>query len=152
MVLRRIAMNLDTWDKLDEGGKELSVGRKLSNGAPLTGKNEFDSPDFDAKTATGLKVIPAFAHIRRARTEDPQQKFLRRPLSYDDGITEGGTPDVGLLFAAYMANIEYQYVPVQQRLADLDLLNTWTTPIGSAVFALPPGCQPGGFIGEGLLT
>lgn len=152
MVLRRIAMNLDTWDKLDEGGKELSVGRKLSNGAPLTGKNEFDSPDFEAKTATGLKVIPAFAHIRRARTEDPKQKFLRRPLSYDDGITEGGTPDVGLLFAAYMANIEYQFVPVQQRLADLDLLNTWTTPIGSAVFALPPGCQPGGFIGEGLLT
>lgn len=152
MVLRRIAMNLDTWDKLDDGGKELSIGRKLSNGAPLTGKNEFDAPDFEATTPTGLKVIPRFAHIRRARTEDPRQKFLRRPLSYDEGIGQGGTPDVGLLFAAYMANIEYQYVPVQQQLADLDLLNTWTTPIGSAVFAIPPGCQPGGFIGEGLLT
>ncbi len=151
MVLRRIAMDLDTWDTLDEGGKELSIGRKLSNGAPLTGTKEFDQPDFEAKSDNGLPVIPSFAHMRRARTDDPTQKFLRRPFNYDDGITDEGTTNAGLLFAAYMADIAHQYVPVQQRLADLDLLNTWTTPVGSAVFALPPGCQPGGFIGEGLL-
>lgn len=152
MVLRRIAMNLDTWDKLDEGAKELSVGRKLSNGAPLTGTKEFDTPDLEAKAPNGLPVIPSFAHLRRAKTEDDTQKFLRRPANYDDGINPDGTANVGLLFAAYMADIAHQFVPVQQRLADLDLLNTWTTPIGSAVFALPPGCQPGGYIGEGLLN
>ncbi len=152
LVLRRIAMNLDTWDKLDEGGKELSVGRKLSNGAPLTGKNEFDVADFEAKNSAGLPVIADFAHMRRARTDNPTEKFLRRPLSYDDGILPDGTSNSGLLFAAYMANIETQYLPIQQRLADLDLLNTWTTPIGSSVFALPPGCLPGGYIGEGLLS
>lgn len=152
MVLRRIEMNLDTWDHLDEGGKEQSVGRRLSNGAPLTGHNEFDEPDFAAKTNAGLAVIPTFSHMRRARTDNPAEKFLRRPLSYDAGIRADGTSNVGLLFAAYMANIEKQYLPVQQRLADLDLLNTWTTPIGSAVFAIPPGCQPGGYIGEGLLS
>lgn len=152
MVLRRIEMNLDTWDRLDEGAKELSIGRKLSNGAPLTGSQEFDVPDLEAKSSNGLPVIPSFAHIRRAKTEDNTQKFLRRPANYDDGIHPDGTANVGLLFAAYMANIAHQFVPVQQRLADLDLLNTWTTPIGSAVFALPPGCQPGGFIGEGLLN
>lgn len=151
MVLRRVAMNLDTWDKLDEGGKELSVGRTLSNGAPLTGQNEFDAPDLAAKGENGLPVIPSFAHLRRAKTDDPTQKFLRRPLNYDDGINADGTTNAGLLFAAYMANIDHQFVPVQQRLSDLDLLNTWTTPIGSAVFALPPGCSPGGYIGEGLL-
>lgn len=152
MVLRRIEMNLDTWDKLDEGAKELSVGRKLSNGAPLTGENEFDAPDLSAKDASGLHVIPSFAHMRRAKTDNPHEKFLRRPLNYDDGIHADGRTNAGLLFAAYMANIETQYVPVQQRLSDLDLLNTWTTPIGSAVFALPPGCQAGGYIGEGLLA
>lgn len=151
MVLRRIEMNLDTWDHLDEGAKEQSVGRTLSNGAPLTGKNEFDEPDFNAKTNAGLSVIPSFSHMRRARTDNPTERFLRRPYSYDAGIRADGTSDVGLLFAAYMANIQTQYVPVQQRLSDLDLLNTWTTPVGSAVFALPPGCQPGGYIGEGLL-
>jgi dye decolorizing peroxidase len=152
LVLRRVAMNLDTWDKLDEGSKELSVGRKLSNGAPLTGANEFDAPDLAAKSENGLPIIPSFAHLRRARTDDLTQRFLRRPLNYDEGINADGSPNVGLLFAAYMANVSHQFVPVQQRLADLDLLNTWTTPIGSAVFALPPGTQPGGFIGEGLLS
>jgi dye decolorizing peroxidase len=152
MVLRRIEMALDPWDKLDDGGKELSIGRRLDNGAPLTGTHEFDTPDLDAKDEKGLHVIPTFAHLRRAKTGNDHEKFLRRPFNYDEGIHPDGSSNVGLLFAAYMANIETQYIPVQQRLADLDLLNTWTTPIGSAVFALPPGCQPGGYIGEGLLA
>lgn len=42
-------------------------------------------------------------------------------------------------------------MPVQRTLAELDLLNQWTTPIGSAVFALPPGAEPGGWVGETLL-
>lgn len=151
MVLRRIEMNLDTWDHLDDAGKEQAIGRNLHNGAPLTGTNEFDTPDLEAKTNTGLPVIPTFSHVRRSMSDNPEQKFLRRPLSYDEGIRADGTSDVGLLFAAYMANIEKQYVPVQQRLSDLDIMNTWTTPVGSAVFAMPPGCQPGGYIGEGLL-
>jgi dye decolorizing peroxidase len=152
LVLRRIAMDLDGWDKLDDHDKENAVGRKLVSGAPLTGKLEHDKADFDAVDEVKLPVIPDYAHIRRAAPQSPQEKFLRRPLSYDDGILEGGAPDAGLLFAAYMANIKTQYIPVQNRLAKLDLMNKWTTPIGSSVFVFPPGCQPGGFIGEGLLT
>ncbi len=62
-----------------------------------------------------------------------------------------GRPDVGLLFVAYAADITTQFVPIQQRLAENDLFNTWTTPIGSAVFAILPGCAPDGFIGDTLL-
>jgi dye decolorizing peroxidase len=58
---------------------------------------------------------------------------------------------VGHIFAAYTADIEDRFVPVQQALAELDLLNQWTTPIGSAVFALPPGATEGGWVGETLL-
>lgn len=151
LVIRRIQMDFAGWDKLDETKKEASMGRTLKNGAPLTGTNEFDTPDLEAKGPGGLSVIPAFSHIRRSNTGNPKEKFLRRPLNYEDGLLPNGEPNAGLIFAAYMADIQKQFVPVQQRLADLDLLNTWTTPIGSAVFALPPGCQPGGFIGEGLL-
>ena len=152
MVLRRIAMDLDGWDKLDDHDKENAVGRTLSNGAPLTGRFEHDVADFDAVDEVKLPIIPDYAHIRRAAPKHPTEKFLRRPLSYDDGILESGAPNAGLLFAAYMANIATQYIPVQDRLAKLDLMNKWTTPIGSSVFTFPPGCQPGGFIGEGLLT
>lgn len=151
LVVRRIQMDFAGWDKLDDTKKESAMGRHLSNGAPLTGTTEFDTPDLDAKGPGGLSVIPAFAHVRRAKTGNAQEKFLRRPLNYEDGLLPSGEPNAGLIFAAYMADIQKQFIPVQQRLADLDLLNTWTTPIGSAVFALPPGCQPGGYIGEGLL-
>jgi dye decolorizing peroxidase len=151
LVVRRIQMDFAGWDKLDDSKKETAMGRNLHNGAPLTGTKEFDMPDLAAKNDNGMPVIASFAHVRRAKTDNPQEKFLRRPLNYEDGLLPDGEPNAGLIFAAYMANSQKQFVPVQQRLADLDLMNTWTTPIGSAVFALPPGCQPGGFIGEGLL-
>lgn len=150
MVIRRIRMNLDTWDRLDRSGREEAVGRRLSNGAPLTGVDEFDDPDFTATTRLGFPVIPEFSHIRRARADDGRKRIFRRPFNYDDAPSGDSVSDSGLIFVSFQADVDAQFVPVQQRLADLDLLNQWTTPIGSAVFAVPPGCTEGGFIGEAL--
>lgn len=154
VVIRRIAMNLETWDQLDRSGREQSIGRTLANGAPLTGRNERDEPDFDAVGSNGFPVIADFAHIRRARGEDTQAgpQILRRGYSYATASTGASVTDAGLIFASYQADPIRQFVPIQQRLDQLDLLNQWTTPIGSAVFALPPGCAPGGYIGETLLS
>ncbi len=145
-VIRRISMNLDTWDKVARDGRELAIGRRLDTGAPLTGAAERDEPDFAATDELGLEVIPRFAHIRRARGDANGPQFLRRPYSYSTG-----PDDQGLIFVAYQADIAKQFLPVQQRLAELDLLNTWTTPIGSAVFAIPPGVAEDGWIGDSLL-
>lgn len=41
---------------------------------------------------------------------------------------------------------------MQARLAELDLLNQWTTPIGSAVFAVPRGIREGEFLAQDLFT
>jgi len=150
MVIRRIRMNLDTWDRLDRSGREEAVGRRLSNGAPLTGVDEFDAPDFTATTRLGFPVIPEFSHIRRARADDGRKRIFRRPFNYDDAPSGDSVSNSGLIFVSFQADVDAQFVPVQQRLADLDLLNQWTTPIGSAVFAVPPGCAEGGFIGETL--
>ena len=151
IVIRRIRMELDTWDALERPAKEQIIGRRLDTGAPLTGEDEFDEPDFEAVGQDGLTVIPDFAHIRNAHSDSPSRQFLRRPFSYDAGWLPDGRPDVGLLFVVYAADITTQFVPVQQRLAENDLFNTWTTPVGSAVFAIPPGCGPGGYLGETLL-
>ncbi|MFK4760051.1 Dyp-type peroxidase [Microbacterium sp. ZW T5_45] len=150
-VLRRIRMDLDKWDELDRSGREASVGRTLSNGAPLTGTDEFDEPDFDATTGIGFPVIANFAHIRRARGDDGV-KIFRRAYNYDERPVGASVSESGLLFVSFQADIARQFVPMQQRLSDLDLLNEWTTPIGSAVFAIPPGCDEGGFIGDTLLS
>lgn len=152
LVLRRIAMTLSTWDELDTSGKELAVGRRIATGAPLSGQLESDEPDLTAVDGNGLPLIPAFSHVAQARARTPQERFLRRSYSYDDGHADDEDTGTGLLFASYQADIGRQFLPVQQRLAASDAMNAWTVPIGSAVFALPPGCDPGGYVGEGLLS
>ena len=145
-------MNMETWDLLGRTDRELAVGRRLDTGAPLTGTAEHDEPDF---AATGrrrphrhprlLAPDPRPRHRRPAEDPAPARTTTtgcRRPE---------GHADSGLIFASYQADIARQFLPIQRRLADRDLLNEWTTPIGSAVFAIPPGCQPGGWIGEQVL-
>ncbi|WP_232835665.1 Dyp-type peroxidase [Actinocorallia populi] len=152
MVLRRIRMDLEKWDAADEAAKEFSIGRKLADGAPLTGGRETDDPDFAAKDVAGFPVIDDNAHIRLARVEDPALRMLRRAYNYEEDITEDGVVDSGLLFISYQADLARQFTPVQQRLAGSDLLNEWITTTGSAVFALPPGCTETGWIGQTLLS
>ncbi|KWV31191.1 Dyp-type peroxidase [Micromonospora rifamycinica] len=151
LVVRRIRMDLETWDLLGRTDRELAVGRRLDTGAPLTGTAEHDEPDFAATGDDGLTVIPDFSHLTRARVTDDRQKILRRPYNYDGVPTPQGHADSGLIFAAYQADITAQFLPIQRRLAERDLLNEWTTPIGSAVFAVPPGCPPDGWIGQQVL-
>lgn len=152
LVLRRIRLELDTWDEVDPTGRSFSVGRRIADGAPLTGDHEHDTPDFEATTASGRTVISPVSHIARARPFADHEVIFRRGYNYDMPPSGDGVSDSGLLFASYQADVTRQFVPIQERLAEADLLNTWTTPVGSAVFAIPPGCQRGGFIGDTLLT
>jgi len=152
LVVRRIRAEIEKWDLLAVADKESAVGRRMQSGAPLSGTAERDEPDFTALDASGLPMIPDFSHVTRAHVTDSALKILRRPYNYDGAPNALGHPDAGLIFAAYQRDIARQFVPIQQRLADKDLLNEWITPIGSAVFAVPPGCAEDGWIGERLLA
>jgi dye decolorizing peroxidase len=155
LVLRRIRMNLDTWDQVDRLSRENAIGRRLDTGAPVTappGADALAPPDLDAQDSLGFHIIDDGAHLRRAHAQAPHERFLRRPYSYDDPPAPGELSDSGLLFAAFMADPVRQFVPVQQRLAEKDLLNIWTTPVGSAVFAILPGAREGEILGEALLA
>ncbi|MDG4664771.1 Dyp-type peroxidase [Mycobacterium sp. 236(2023)] len=149
LVVRRVRAELDTWDELDRTSKELTVGRRLDSGAPLTGTQEFDEPDL-AATENGIPVIPPNSHVALARHRGDGERFLRRAYNYDDPPIDG-TTDAGLIFAAYQRDPARQFVPVQQRLADADALNLWITTIGSAIFAILPGVPDGGYLGQSLL-
>ncbi|WP_145273854.1 Dyp-type peroxidase [Prescottella equi] len=152
VVIRRIHLDLDGWDELDRPGREEVMGRRMSDGAPLTGESEHDAPDFDATGRGGLKIIPEFSHIARARPMAPRERFHRRAYNYDEAPDGIGVSDSGLIFVAYQADVDAQYLPVQQRLAEADMFNQWSTPIGSAVFAILPGCRKGEYLGQGLLA
>lgn len=151
LVLRRIRMEMDTWDELDRPARELTMGRTLSNGAPLTGTDEFDEADFTATDRFGIPVIPPGSHIARSHRMHEGEQFFRRAYNYDDPPEGEETSNSGLIFAAFQRDIAAQYLPVQQRLSDFDALNEWTTPIGSAVYLIPPGCEENDYLGSGLL-
>lgn len=151
MVVRRIAIELDTWDELDRPGREASVGRTLDTGAPLTGTAEADEPDFTATDRNGIPVISPGSHIARAHHTHSGERIFRRVYNYDDPPAPGTLSNSGLLFVSYQRDIVRQFLPIQQRLDEFDALNEWTTPIGSAVFAVPPGLGSGDYLGEGLL-
>ncbi|SDR98877.1 Dyp-type peroxidase [Corynebacterium timonense] len=153
LVVRRIAMNLDTWEELDRASREESVGRTLDTGAPLSGGGEFDDPDMEARDEYGLPVIDKNSHMARARppADHPEQRFRRRPYNYNlpPEPGSGQLSNAGLIFCAYQKDPDVQFTPVQARLDESDRLNTWITHIGSAVYWLPPGTQEGAQPGSG---
>ena len=152
LVVRRIAMDLQAWDRADRLSRENAIGRRLDTGAPVTGTRLDDPPDLEALDELGFHRIDDNAHLRRAHASAPHERFLRRPYSYDDPPEGDATSSSGLVFIAYQADPVRQFLPVQQRLAEADLLNLWTTPVGSAVFAVLPGAAPGQILGQDLLA
>ena len=147
MVIRRIAMKLDKWETLSPDLKSKSIGRDIKSGAPLSGGDEFTPADFEKKDHHGL-VIPGDSHVRRARMENI--KIHRRGYNYRTESSSSQEVDEGLIFVSFQANL-HQFMQIQKRLESMDSLNTWTTPIGSAVFLIPPGCENGGWIGQTLI-
>lgn len=151
LVLRRIRMDMEDWERADRIAREHAVGRDLATGAPLTGGEESTPVDLHALLPSGLPVVDRHAHVRRASPHAPHERFLRRPYSYEQ-VGADGAVETGLLFAAFQADPVRQFLPVQRRLAEGDLLNLWTVPVGSAVYAVLPGCAEGDWLGRTLLT
>ncbi len=154
LVSRRIQMLIEAWDTDYIADQEHVFGRVKDTGAPLTGTSEFDAVDLDAKV-DGAPVIALDAHIRLAApATNGGQKILRRGYSYTDGTDPStGNLDAGLFFIAYQQDPRKQFVPIQQRLGQNDLLNEYIKHVGSGLFAVPPGVSAvGDYFGKALLS
>lgn len=147
MVVRRIAMHLDEWEKLDRTSREEAVGRTLVDGAPLTGGDEFTPPDMSATDRYGLPVIDRNSHMARSMppSDHPEQRFKRRPYNYNlpPAPGSGELSNAGLIFIAFQKDPDVQFTPVLARLDEADRLNEWITHIGSAVYWVAPGTGGG---------
>ncbi len=151
VVVRRIRMLLEVWDRSTLADQEATIGRVKTTGAPLGGRREHDPVDLKARS-DGELVIATDAHIRLAApTTNGGAKLLRRGYSFTDGIHPVTNQlDAGLFFVAFQRDPRAAFIPVQQALAT-DALNEYIRHTGSGVFAVPPGVQAGGFVGETLL-
>lgn len=151
-VVRKIEMNIETWDADRVSDQEHIFGRGKTLGEPLTGKTEHDTPHFSAQSKGGTPVIAPTSHIALAAHENNGGvKILRRGYNYTDGINEFGQLDAGLLFVCYQ-NDPAHFVQLQRKLGAADLLNEYVKHVGSGLFAIPPSPKSGHYIGEQLFT
>ena len=151
-VVRRIRMLLDDWESQPLSEQEKVMGRRKSDGAPLTGGGEHTDPDLEKSTADGSPVIAADAHIRVASPDtNGGAAMLRRPFSYHDGFRDDGAPDAGLLFIAWQADPLRGFIPVQRKLDSGDALSRFIRHEASALFAVPGGATEGEYVGQRLL-
>jgi len=149
-VVRKIRMNIETWDADVVSDQQRVFGRTKIEGAPLSGGSEHSTPDFHAAGEDGATKIDPRSHIALAAHEaNGGVKILRRPYNYTDGLNQYGQLDAGLLFAAYVNDPDH-FTRLQRRLGASDRLNEYVSHIGSAVFAVPPAPRKGSYIGEQL--
>jgi dye decolorizing peroxidase len=126
--------------------QERVIGRRKDTGAPLSGGGEHTAANFGARATNGEPAIFNNAHMRLAAPAFNQgAAMLRRTFSYVDG------DEAGLLFLAWQADPAKGFIPVQQRLVGTDALGRFIRHESSALFAMPGGADPDGYIGQRLL-
>ena len=148
LVTRKIVMTIENWDRVKLAEQEDIIGRSKGEGAPLTGSDEFDEPDFDLGTTGGEKVIPVDSHMRLAHPTTTGTRILRRGYNFVDGSNDLGQLDAGLFFIS-MQRSPAQFSAVQRSLAT-DTMNEYIRHVSSAVFAVPPGATQGSYVGATL--
>jgi deferrochelatase/peroxidase EfeB len=152
LVTRRINMTIEVWDRQPLADQEDFIGRTKASGAPLSGGEEFTEPDFAMPGSEG-PVIPRDAHIRIVHpTKNDGARMLRRGYNFVDGSDALGGLDAGLFFITFVRDPETQFIPLQNRMAQMDALMEYLKFTSSAIFAVPPGVGPGEYVGQALFA
>ena len=120
LCLRRIRTDIPAWDSLTRADQDVVIGRQKLSGVPLSGGNEFTAVNFGENDQDGVPAIPPDSHVRLASaTFNHGASIYRRGYSYDNGIgASDSVHDAGMLFLAYVRNIDTQFVPIQRHLAN----------------------------------
>ncbi|GAA1986564.1 iron uptake transporter deferrochelatase/peroxidase subunit [Microbacterium pumilum] len=151
LVARKIAMLIETWDRVRLSEQNDIIGRTKGEGAPLSGGDEYTEPDFAAADTTGAPVIPVDSHVRLAHPDANEgTRMLRRGYNFVDGNNDLGRLDAGLFFLSYQRD-PGQFIRVQRSLST-DVMSEYIRHVRSGLWAIPPGAAPGSYVGAGLLS
>ena len=161
LVVRRIRIALEHWDRMNLAFQEQTIGRRKLSGAPLGAQSEFAEVNLDAADADGNPLIADNAHIRlAAAASNDGVRILRRPYSYNDGVNftaerwppwrQGMEYDAGLFFIAYQRDPRTGFIKIFDNMSKLDMLNQFATHTGGGLFACPGGIGQGEYVGQRL--
>ena len=153
LVVRRINMTIEIWDRQPLSEQERVIGRTKAEGAPMSGGSEFSQPDFVVKGSDDEPLVATDAHVRMVHPDhNGGAKMLRRGYNFVDGSDGLGRLDAGLFFLAYVRDPRTHFVPIQMKLGLGDGLSEYIQHTGSALFAIPPGIAQGEYVGQALLS
>ncbi|MBT2473291.1 deferrochelatase/peroxidase EfeB [Microbacterium sp. ISL-103] len=145
LVARKIAMLIETWDRVRLSEQNTIVGRDKGEGAPLSGGDEFTAPDFTSSS------IDQNSHVRLAHPDQNDGiRILRRGFNYVNGNNDLGRLDAGLFFLSYQRD-PGQFIALQRRLST-DRMNEYIRHVGSGIWAVPGGATPGSYVGADLFA
>lgn len=151
LVARKIAMLIETWDRVRLSEQNGIIGREKGSGAPLSGGEEFTEPDLAATAADGTPAIPTTSHVRLAHPQsNGGTRMLRRGYNFVDGNNDLGRLDAGLFFLSFQRDPD-QFVRVQRNLST-DVMSEYVRHVGSGLWAVPPGAKQGSYVGAGLFA
>ncbi|MFC7790244.1 iron uptake transporter deferrochelatase/peroxidase subunit [Microbacterium sp. MAHUQ-60] len=143
LVARKIAMLIETWDRVQLGEQERIFGRDKGEGAPLSGGTEMTRPK--------LSGLDERSHVRLAHPDaNGGIRILRRGFNYVGGNNALGRLDAGLFFLSYQRDPR-QFVSLQRKLSS-DLLAEYIRHVGSGVWAIPAGASEGSYVGAALFA
>ncbi|MDE2515385.1 MAG: Dyp-type peroxidase [Rhodospirillales bacterium] len=163
LVARRIRIALEHWDRMRVAFQEQTFGRHKISGAPLGERHEHAPLPLAAKDRDGNPVIAENAHVRLAAPEsNGGAQILRRSYAFNDGAAftaerwppwrQGMEYEAGLFFVAFQRDPRTGFIRIFERMAKFDMMNQFTTHVGSGLFACPGGAKPGEFIGQALFV
>ena len=129
--------------------QQYAFGRYKASGAPFGQTSEF-APVIRSKEPTDCHIM--VANPRKAGSE--AERILRRGYMFQDGYDpQISNPLGGLFFISFQRDPRRQFIPIQQRLSVHDRFTVeYPVPRGSAMYAVPPGIRPGGYVGESILA
>ena len=153
LVVRRINMTVEIWDRQPLSEQERVIGRTKAEGAPMSGGSEFSQPDFAVTGSDSEPLVATDAHVRMVHpSHNGGAKMLRRGYNFVDGSDGLGRLDAGLFFLAYVRDPRTHFIPIQMKLGLGDRLSEYIQHTGSGLFAIPPGIAQGEYVGEALFA
>jgi dye decolorizing peroxidase len=146
-VVRRLVLDVQRFLAQPTARQETIIGRRRSDGTPLSGGGPMSQVDLEAKTPEGEFVVPSHSHARAAHPSFTGSRLmLRRSYSFANGDDERG-----LVFVSFQSDLD-TFVRTQQRLDDVDDLMSFSTLTATGSFLVLPGFDDDRPLGSGLFA